>query len=177
MNNIFKKTIMVTLAAVLVFAAFPMTSAFAQGVTPPTGGITNTKLEQVWARELKNYDRIGKFFTDNSLISKIQDKLDKAAAAGKDVSAVQAALNAFEAALKSAKPTYDSISAIVTAHQGFDATGHVTDAVAAKNTVKEMHTNMVQLKTVMNGTGKALMDAIKAFRDANKSAKPSGSGI
>ncbi len=37
MKNIFNKMILVALAAALVFAAFPMTSAFAQGENPPKG--------------------------------------------------------------------------------------------------------------------------------------------
>ena len=171
MNNIFKKMILVALAAALVFAAFPVTSAFAQGENPPQGELTNAKLEQVWARQLKNYEKIGKGFDDTAAqIAKFQARIDKAAASGKDVTALQAALDAFESALKSAKPIYDSISGIVNSHQGFDANGKVTDAEKAKYTVKEMRTNMVELKSAMGGTGKALREALKAFRAANKPA-------
>ena len=169
MNNIFKKMILVALAAALVFAAFPVTSAFAQGENPPKGELTNVKLEQVWARQLKNYEKIGKGFDDNDAqIAKFQARIDKAAANGKDVTALQSALNAFSTALKSAKPTYDSISGIVNSHQGFDANGKVTDVVKAKSTVMEMHAKMLELKSEMGGTGKALRAAMKAFRAANK---------
>jgi hypothetical protein len=169
MNNIFKKTIMVALTAALVFAALPLTSAFAQGENPPKGEVTNEKLEQAWARQLKIYEKIGKGFEDtDAQTAKIQDRLDKAAGKGKDVAALQAAFDAFTAALKSGKPTYDSISAIVSAHNGFDASGKVTDATQAQATVQEMHTKMQELKSAMNGTGKVLRDALKAFREANK---------
>ena len=137
MKNIFKKTIMAALAAALVFAAFPVTSAFAQGENPPKGEVTNEKLEQVWARQLKNYEQFGKGFEDNDAqIAKFQARIDKAAANGKDVTALQAALDAFESALKSGKPIYDSMSGIVNSHQGFDANGKVTDAEKAKSTVR-----------------------------------------
>lgn len=174
MKTIFKKTILLALAAVLVFAAFPMTNAFAQGENPPKGELTSEKLEQVWARQLQTYEKIGKGFVDtDARIAKIQARLDKSAENGKDVTALQSALDAFASALKSAKPAYDSISGIVSSHQGFDASGKVTDATLAKSTVKEMRAKMQELKSAMGGTGKALREALKAFREANKPADTS----
>lgn len=171
MKNIFKKMILVALTAALVFAAFPVTSVFAQGENPPKGEVTNEKLEQVWARQLKTYEKIGKGFDDtDGRLAKLQDMIDKAAANGKNVTALQAALDAFESALKSAKPTYESMKGIVNSHQGFDASGKVTDAEKAKSTVQEMRTKMEELKSAMGGTGKALREALKAFREANKPA-------
>ena len=170
MKNIFNKMVLMALVAALVFAAFPMTSAFAQGENE----LTNEKLEQVWARQLKAYEKIGKGFEDtDGQIAKMQARIDKAAENGKNVTALQAALDAFESALKSAKPKYDSISGVVNAHLGFDANGKVTDAEKAKSTVEEMRTKMQELKSAMGGTGKTLRDAFKAFRDANKPADTS----
>jgi uncharacterized protein YukE len=172
MKNLFNKMILAVLAAALVFAAFPVTSAFAQGENPPKGELTNEKLEQVWARQLKNYEKIGKGFENtDAQIAKFQARIDKAAANGKDVTALQAALDAFASALKSGKPTYDSMSGIVNSHQGFDANGKVTDAEKAMSTVKELRTKMEELKSKMGGTGKALREALKAFREANKPAE------
>ena len=171
MKNIFNKMILAILATALVFAAFPVTSAFAQGQNPPTGESTNAKLEQIWARQLANYEKISKAFVDtDAQIAKFQARIDKAAANGKDVKALQSALNAFASALKSAKPTYDSMKGIVNSHQGFDASGKVTDAAKAKSTVEEFRAKMLELKSAMNGTGKALHEALKAFRAANKPA-------
>ncbi len=166
---LFKKTMMAALAAALVFAAFPLTSAFAQGENPPKGEVSNEKLEQAWAKQLQAYEKIGKGFDDtDAQIAKFQARIDKAVANGKDVTALQAALDAFESALKSAVPTYNGINGIVTSHQGFDANGKVTDAEKAKATVAEMRAKMQELKSAMNGTGKALREALKAFREANK---------
>lgn len=169
MKNIFKKTMMVALAVALVFTALPMTSAFAQGENPPKGELSNERLERAWARQLKLYEKIGKGFEDtDAQIAKIQARIDKAAENGKDVTALQAALDAFESALKSARPTYNSMNGIITSHQGFDANGKVTDVEKARATVEEMRTKMQELKSAMNGTGKALREALKAFREANK---------
>jgi len=178
MKNIFNKMILAVLVAALVFAAFPVTSAFAQGENPPKAELNNEKLEQVWARQLTNYEKIGKGFDDtDAQIAKFQARIDKAADNGKDVTALQAALDAFESALKSAKPTYESMNGIVNSHQGFDASGKVTDAEKAKSTVQEMRTKMQELKSAMGGTGNALREALKAFRAANKPAEaPAASG-
>jgi uncharacterized protein YoxC len=168
---IFKKVVLMALSVALVFAAFPVTSAFAESTSTltPTRGLTIAKLEKVWARQLKIYHRVGKIFTDtDAKIAKAQALIDKAAANGKDVSAVQSALDAFESALKSTRPIYEGIQIVVTSHQGFDVNGKVIDFAQAKSTVKEMGTKLKEVKSSMNGTGKTLIDALKAFRKTNK---------
>jgi hypothetical protein len=101
-------------------------------------------------------------------VAKVQKLLDRATANGKDVSAIQSALDAFNAALKDAKPIYESAKGIINSHQGFDANGKVTDPAKAKETIKAMHEKMQEIRTAMDGTGKALHEAIKAFREANR---------
>ncbi len=174
MKNMFKKLLLAVSAAALIFAAFPVTSAYAADETPPAKGeVSNEKLEKVWARQLQAYEKIGKAFTDvDAHIAKFQERIDKAAAKGKDVSALQAALDAYEPALKAAQPTYASIASIVNTHAGFDASGKVTDAEQAKATVEQMRTKMQEIKSTMNGTFKALLEEMKAFREANKPAEP-----
>ncbi|MFT3893338.1 MAG: hypothetical protein QM730_17055 [Anaerolineales bacterium] len=106
--------------------------------------------------------------------------IDRAKSNGKDVTALQAALNAFETAVKAAHPIYESGKGIINSHQGFDANGKVTDAAKAKETVKAMHDKLQEIKAAMDGTGKALKEAIKAFREANprptKTPTPTTSG-
>jgi hypothetical protein len=174
MKSIFNKLILAVLTAALVFAVFPVTSAYAQDENPPSqdGKLTNEKLEKIWARELKAYERLGKGFSDiDGMIAKFQARIDKAAGNGKDVTALQSALDAFEAALKAAKPKYESMNGLVNSHQGFDANGKVTDVGKAKSTVKEMGAKLKEVKDAMGGTGKALREALKAFREANKPAE------
>jgi hypothetical protein len=169
MKSNFKKMIFVVLAAALVFAAFPVTSAFAEGTPTPNSGWTNEKLEKVWARQLKIHERIGKMFTDtDAKLAKAQALIDKAAANGRDVTAVQSALDAFKSAVKTTKPIYESMNGIVNSHQGFDASGKVTDLTQAKSTVEAMGAKLKEVKSSMNGTGEALREAIREFRKANK---------
>jgi hypothetical protein len=160
------------LAAALVFAAFPVSSAYAQSENPPKPELTNERLEKIWARELQAYERVGKAFENmDTSLAKIQARLDKAKENGKDVIALQAALDAYESALTASKPTYDSIGKLVSAHAGFDASGKVTDAEQAKATVKEVGEQLKALKDSMGGTFKALREAMKAFRTANAPAQ------
>jgi DNA repair exonuclease SbcCD ATPase subunit len=170
MKNIFKKTILFALVAALGVASLPFVSVAAQGANDPTppptaqAQVSNEKLEQVWARQLKAYERMGKA---EEFVAKVQKLLDRATANGKDVSAIQSALDAFDAALKDAKPIYESAEGIINSHQGFDANGKVTDPAKAKETIQAMHEKMQEIRTAMDGTGKALHEAIKAFREAN----------
>ena len=172
MKNIFKRTMLLALVAALAVASLPFVSVSAQGAndpTPPAGEVSNEKLEQAWARQLKAYERMGK--TDE-FVAKAQQLIDRASAKGKDVSAVQAALDAFVESTKDAKPVYESAKGIINSHQGFDANGKVTNAEQAKATVEQMRTKMQEIKSTMNGTFKALLEEMKAFREANKPAEP-----
>ena len=171
-----KKTVLFVLAVTLALAAFPLTRASAAGQddpsTPPQNPSSNERLERVWARQLQFHNHFGR--TDES-IDKAQRLIDRAKANGRDVSAVQAvqtALDAFEAAVKDSHPIYESMTGIVNSHQGFDQNGKVTDPAKARETVQAMRARIQETKTVMNGTGRALREAIKAFRAANPRPQP-----
>ena len=168
MKILFRKTILFALVMVLGLAAMPFVSASAAGeydpTPPPQGRISNERLERVWARQLRIYERMGR--TDE-FIERVQKLIDRARANGKDVSAVQAALDAFKVAAKDAQPIYESIKGIINSHQGFDSNGKVTDPEKAKETIKAMHEKFKEIRDAMAGTGKALHEEIKAFREAN----------
>ncbi len=168
----FLKTI-ILLALILVLAALPLTSVSAAGQkdtsTPPQNQISEERLERVWARQLQFHTRFGRA---DKLIDKAQGLLDRAHADGRDVSAVQTALDAFKAAVKDSRPVYASMKGIVNSHQGFDENGKVTDPAKARQTVRAMRGKIQEIKTTMNGTGRALREAIKAYREANPRPQP-----
>jgi hypothetical protein len=173
----FKNSALMALIAALGMASLPLATVAAaveyDPPVPPQRQISNEKLEQVWARELHLYERIGNGLERvDKFTEKLQQLIDRAKENGKDVSAVQAALDAFEAALKDARPIYESGKGIVNSHQGFDTNGKVTDAEKAKETVKTMGEKLKEIKAVMNGTGRALREAIKAYREANPPPQP-----
>lgn len=171
----FKKTILVALIAALGLISLSAFSVSAAGLSAPTAlaqqqtQLTNERLEQIWARQLRRYERMGRA---DEFIERVQKLIDRAEANGKDASAVQAALDAFAAAVKEAHPVYESMKGIVNSHQGFDDNGKVTDPAKAKETVQSMHEKFQEIKTIMNGTGRDLREAIKAFREANPRPQP-----
>lgn len=171
MKNLFKKIMLLALVAALAAASLPLVSVSAAGAddpNPPQGPVTNEKLEQIWARQQLAYERIGRGFDRaDQLTERIQNLIERAKANGRDISAVQSALDAFEAALKQAHPLYEGGKGILNSHQGFDANGRVTDPDKAKETVRAMHEKLQAIRDAMNGTGKALHEAIREFREAN----------
>jgi hypothetical protein len=174
--SVLKKVILSVLVAALALSAFSLTNVYAAGNTDPTnppkkGKLLNERLEKIWAREMKVYERLGKVFDNgDAAFEKAQRLIDKASVNGKDVSAVQTALDAFKASVKNTRPVYEGLNGIVNSHQGFDDAGKVTDAEMAKASVQEMGAKLKEIRSLMGGTGKALREAIKAFRAANKSA-------
>ena len=180
MKNMFKKTLLIALVAALAVASLPLMSASAAPSTddpPPQREVSAERLEKVWARQLRLYEKIGKGYDrSDGFVEKVQTLIDKAGENGKDVSAVQAALDAFEAALKDAHPVYESAKGIINSHQGFDNDGKVTDLEKAKETVKSMGEKLKEIKESMGGTGRALHEAIKAFREANPRPERDASG-
>lgn len=168
MKFLFKKTILLALVAALGVASLSFVSVSAAGAKdptpPPQGELTDERLEKIWAKQLHLYEKMGK---TEEFIGKVQQLIDRAAQNGKDVSAVQAALDAFKDAVDDAKPIYESAQAIIDSHAGFDSNGKVTDSEQAKETVRAMGEKLKEIKDAMGGTGKALRDAIHAFREAN----------
>jgi hypothetical protein len=170
--------IILTIMVMLTLSTLPVTSVLAEGQADPSnlpapGAISNARLEWIWARELRLYERLGwAFERDDVGLDRIQHLIDVAAENGKDVAAVQAALDAYKAAAKDAHPIYESAKEIVNSHKGFEENGKVTDAAQAVETVKEMGSKFREIKTAMNDAGKALRAAIKTFRDANRPLQP-----
>ena len=176
MKNIFKKTLLIALVAALAMASLPLLSVSAaqDEPPPPQGQASNERLEQIWARQLRLYERLGNGFDrSDAFLKRVQELIDKAGANGKEVSAVQAALDAFEEALKAAHPIFESAKGIINSHQGFDKDGKVTDPEKARETVKSMGGKLREIKDAMDGTGRALREAIRDFREANPRPNPS----
>jgi methyl-accepting chemotaxis protein len=170
----FKTAVLVLTIAALGLVAFPVANAYAlEASGPPTpatpGPISNDKLEQIWAKVRSAYDKIGTLLDrSDEFIAKVQKLIDRAKSNGKDVSAVQVALDAFAEAVKQAQPVYESAKGIVSAHQGFDENGKVTDAQKAIQTIRDLRDKLKEIRQIISGPARALREAIKAFRQANK---------
>ena len=171
----FKKILLVTMVAALGLISVPLVNVYALGSsdtgtpTAPSQTITQTdRLQNVFAREQTIFGKVGKLFDNvDAHISKIQDLINKAKANGRDVSDVQAALDAFSAAVKQAQSTYQDAQSLISSHPGFDASGNVVDATTALQTVKDLGGKLKNIHQTVMPTAKALREAIKSFREAN----------
>lgn len=179
MKTILSRIIAGVLTITLIFAGLPLSSAHAAGLTatptPPAESSADRatlralRLERIFARQSRVVERAGNLYKQADLgFPKIQKRIDKAKEHGLDVTAVQSAFDAFKKALAEARPLYDKAKGLVDTHNGFDATGKVTDLTAARETVKSIHENGAQFKEAMNGTYKALKQAVKALRQTVK---------
>jgi uncharacterized protein YoxC len=168
-----KKMFLMALVAALGLTTLPALNVYALGQTDPStppapGQISTDRLEWIWAKEQRVYDRLEKFFDRvDDRISKAQGLIDRAKANGKDVSAVQAALDAFSDAVKQAKPIFESVKGVITSHPGFDSDGKVTDQSKAIDTVKDLGEKLKEIRQTLFPAAKALREAVRAFREAN----------
>jgi hypothetical protein len=165
-----KKTTLAGLLAVLILTALPLSAAYAAGdPLPPVadGELTGERLERVWARRQRAYARLGRILERaDGMIDRAQGLLDKAESEGKDVSALQAALEAFAEAVEDAQVVYDEAIAIVDSHAGFDDEGKVTDEGLAAETVRQLAEKLEQVRDLIGRPGRVLHEALKAFREA-----------
>ena len=168
----FKKITLAVLVFAIGLAAIPAVGASAAGLpshsTPPANQPGTSGLEQAWALLQASYQREGaRLGKANVFIGKVQSLIDKASQKGWDTSAVQAALDAFTAVIPAAQTAHDPGAAIISSHNGFDASGKVTDGATAIKTGKALAQVLKDTRTAMNSTGKALHEAVQAFRDAH----------
>ena len=182
----FKKFALAAQVLAIGLVALPATSATAAGLhdettppaTLPANGVVpvpaqdNARLEQIWARAQTVYQRQSERLAKaDEFITRAQSLIDKANQKGWDTSFVQATLNAFTAVIPVAQAAHNPGAAIIASHNGFDADGKVTDRDAAVETVKALSQVLKDTRLAMNGTGHALREAAKAFRDAHRSAQ------
>ncbi len=129
------------------------------------------RLELAWARLQASHARLEVFFDfADQRTSEVQQLIDRAQAAGKDVSGVQSALDNLEQAIKQAKPLFEGMSGTLASHQGFDNAGNVTDASKALQTVKDLAATEQQIGSILTPAQQALKDAIDAYRQTNQAS-------
>ena len=174
---LFKKSLLTALIAALVLAALPRTNAYAaaQADLPSgeRGPATDARLETGWARMHVTYSRLGRVFDGaDARIARVEKYIDTLNGQGVDTTELQAALDAFEAALKAAHPLYESAKGILNSHQGFDDAGQVTDHDKAVQTVQDMGEKLKSIKEAMDGTGRALREVVQEYREKYPQATP-----
>ncbi len=177
MKTMFGKFTLMAVLFALLLTALPAQTAQAAGandpVTPPAGvtpdpAMTNVRLERAFLRQKNNVERLAFTFENvDTVIARAEEALAKAAANGKDVTALQKAIDDFKAALEKAEPLYEDAQAIADAADGFDAEGKVTDAETAKETVQALGEALKAVRETLGESFKALRDALRDFRQDN----------
>jgi hypothetical protein len=168
-TSLIKKTALSALIMAIGLAALPLTGASASGVNDQSNlQPDNSRLERVWVREQRIYQRAGnRLAKAGDFITNVQALIERANAMGWDTTSIQAALNALSGVIPAAKTAHAPGAAIINGHAGFDANGKVVDRTTAIATVKSLAQVLKDTQTAMNGTGKALLQAINAFREAH----------
>ena len=168
-TTLFKKIALAVLVLALGLAFLPLNDASAAGLNgQTTAQPDNSRLERVWAREQAVYQRQGnRLANSGTFLSKVQTLIDKANQKGWDTSAIQAALNALSAVIPTVQAAHDPGAAIIASHTGFDADGKVTDRTSAIATAKSLALVIKNTHIAWDGTGKALREAVRAFREAH----------
>lgn len=137
----------------------------------PTVGtqVSNERLEAAWQRMGQFYARQGEWleragrFTETA-----QERIDSLKESGKDTASLQAALTAFKAELVSAQSVYASAGQLIASHPGFDSAGKVVDREQALVTLSDVRELLREAHQTAGEPGKALREAMRAFRESNR---------
>jgi hypothetical protein len=173
---LFRKIVLFVVITALGLAVLPVTGAAAAGlndpaVLPPAGQQEYPRIERIWDREQKRYDRQGALLDKAvTLVTRVQALLDKAAQKGLDVSAIQAALDAFQQAIPAAQAAHEPGAVIIRTHSGFNANGEVQDRDKALETIRALQQVLKDTRIAMDGTGWALWQAIREWRQEHRGA-------
>ncbi len=97
----------------------------------------------------------------------VQAKIDAWAAAGKDVSALNTAMAAFDAAVVSATTQLASAQSIINARAGFDASGQVISTTLAQQTIQNASTALRTSQMTLRQGERTLWQALRTFVQAN----------
>jgi hypothetical protein len=160
---------LIVAVAVTAAVSWPTYNAAAQGApepTPPPAVVGSTaRLEQAWEREQMVHKRMADLFDSaDARIAGIQGRVDRAKAKGRDVSNLQAALDALASQIKQTRPEFDGASEIMLTHHGFDTSGHVTDGMEARHTVMDLAVKLRDIHGKVTPAVIAWRDAVRAFR-------------
>jgi hypothetical protein len=160
-----KKTIVLGLiAAVVATVVIGATPAFAA-----PGTANGTRLENLLKREqIVLTNQTDRLALSDKVVAKGQEWIDALKGRGKDVTALQAALDAYETAGQKAAVDLGTAKAALAAHAGFDAGGNAIDASQALQTLVSAGKAERQYHLTITPAAIALREAVLAYRQANK---------
>lgn len=100
----------------------------------------------------------------NKKVGKAQNFINKQAAKGKDVSTIQAALNAFKTQLSAAQAAQNTAQQILAAKAGFNNKGKVINPEQAQQTVSNAKQALDQAKNILRQAAADFDRAMEAYK-------------
>lgn len=97
--------------------------------------------------------------------AKVQELIDKASASGLDITALQSAIGAFNASMSGVNAEHQNAVSILSAHNGFDESGNVTDRQSARDTVTNARRALGNAHMTMTQASWVLRDAVTAWKN------------
>jgi hypothetical protein len=94
----------------------------------------------------------------------VQEYIDSQKSAGKDTSALVSALSTFNQAITDAEKDNAAAGSLLANPAGFDASGHVTDKAAARQTVHTAGQSLRKAHLTMTTSALTLRQAVKTYR-------------
>ncbi len=175
MKTIFSKLILfVCILAIAVPNGGAAAAASGAAPTPAVCVVSNARLEFSWARavNLTEYLR-HRYDHSEERIDWARQRIDRAQENGRDLSAVEAALEAYAAAVEQAGPFLSEAEAVILGHAGFSAEGKVEDCSTATGTLKSLYDSLDKVRDQVASPRLALRQALEAFRKAQRPAPTS----
>ncbi len=159
----------VAVAFSLIFTIPSGTVLAAAGVPAATPGARSTQLSQAFQHEQQVLAQQKTHLANTAnVVSKIQDLISKAQANGLDTSALSIALGTFQSQVATATSSNTTAAGILSAHNGFDGSGNVTDPAAARQTVMDTRQNLQDARNALVQAVSDLHTALRAWREANQ---------
>ncbi len=168
----FKKSAVLGLVLALGLAALPLAPVHAAGNAqdedPQVARWQARRLEWIWSRQQRLYERAGNQFDFTAkVVEKSQNLIEKARDKGLDVTSLEEALAVYEQSIAEARTLYDGGQAVIDIHAGFDADGKVTDPAQARQTIDALRQVTRDTRDAVREANRALQQAFRDFRQAN----------
>lgn len=162
-----KKVLLGVLAISMIVAAIVIasTATTVRAAELKQGGVA---LENLLKREqilINNQQE--RLTLSDQVAATAQQWINDLQAEGKDVTALQAALSAFQAGIAQARGSFNTAKQLLDAHAGFDANGQVTNAAQALKTISEAGRAERQFHLTITPATIDFRVAVRAYRQAN----------
>lgn len=162
-------TVAALAAGSLMAAAAPVYAQTGTTPQPKVGQKADNVLSKAYQREQEWLNKqVNLLSKSDEAAARAQQAIDRAKSNGQDTSTLEAALAAFNTEIGTAKTAHDAAAQILSTHNGFDASGNVTDRTAAQQTVvnarqslNDAHSGMVKAVKDLNAATKSWHSAIK----------------